>query len=179
MEPISVIAAITAIIGLLTTGGLLGKRIYDKGKKRIEDNRRITTIDGIKDLLVDAKGIWDEEGGEIRDFISQVMAASKAIDKQTTAVDRIEENKKLRDVLFKAAAEIGPESVDQLAEVLTPVPKDMIIYGGSNLDKLTKIKEAQRKTLSDKEAMNEILANSGEMAKKMAGALKALAELQK
>lgn len=179
MEPVSVITSIVAILGLLTTGGLLGKRIYDKGKKKIEDNRKITSIEGIKDLLADAKEIWDEEGSEIRDFIGQVMAASKAIDKQKTAVDRIEESKQLRDTLFKAAAELGPDSVDKLAEVLTPIPKDMVMYGGSNLDKLTKIKEAQRKTLSDKEAMNQILANSGEMAKKIVGALKALGELQK
>lgn len=179
MEPVTIIALITAGLGVLTTGGLLGKRIFDKFKKRTADNEeKWYTFKGAKELIEDGISIWGEEKDNIEELISQVMVASKAIDKQKSAVEKIDQNKALRDKLAEAAAELGPEAMDALSDVLTPVPKDFVMYGGAHLDKLSRIKEAQREELGKKEAFNKVLERSGEMAKKMVEAAKALAKLQ-
>lgn len=178
MEPVTIIALIATGLGLASTGALLGKRIYDKAKKRISDNEaKWYTVEGAKELLEDGIAIWGEEKENIEELISQVMVASKAIDKQKSAIQRIDENKELRRKLTDAAAELGPEALDDLAEVLTPVPKDFVMYGGAHLDKLTKIKEAQRENLGKKEAFNKMLERSGDMAKNIVKAAKTLAKL--
>lgn len=157
MEPLTIIALILAG-GAVVGGGIpLFKKIYSKIKS-----------DGMS--LDTAKEIWAENSGDLTDFVGEVTeliregkAMSKAVDDQASAVDRIDQDKALREALIETAQKHGPEALQALANVLTPVPKGFEKIAGIDVNKMTKLKEAQREGLSDKEAWNKVLGDSGKM----------------
>lgn len=171
MDPLSIVLLISGLVAAGGTSFVVGKRIVDKFRAKTADNKHIG------DLLVDALEIWNEEKEEIAEVISQFMVASKAIDKQAGAVDKINQNVELRKKLLETAATFSPETASELAAALTPVPAEFQAIGGAHLDKLTKIKDAQREELSKKEATNKMLERTNEMAHNIIGAIKIVAPL--
>lgn len=157
MEPLIIIALILSG-GAIVGGAIpLFKKIYNKIKS-----------DGIS--FKTAKELWTENSDELTDFVGEVTeliregrAMSKAIDDDSDAKKRINENKAYREAFIKTAQELGPEALELLAKVLTPVPATFEKIAGIDVNKMTRIKEAQRDGLSDKESWNKVLGNSGKM----------------
>jgi len=119
-----------------------------------------------------ARLVWSEHKddilntySEIEEVINQSMIMSKAVDRQSDAIKRINDQAILREALIKTASELGPQALEDLSKLLRTVPEEMELLGGIELDKLTKLKEAQREGLSKKEATNRVLGESGKMAR--------------
>lgn len=163
MEPITIIALVLAGLGVVGGSIPLFKSIFDKFKSG-----------GVN--LDTAKKVWAEDGTAVTTFLDDVMglvnqgkAMSKAVDDQATAVDKINQNVVFRKALIETAGKHGTEAIEELARALTPVPKNFEQIAGIDVDKMTKIKEAQREGLSDKESFNKVLGDSGKMLRNIVG----------
>ena len=163
MDPLTIVALILAGLGIAGASIPLFKKIYTKVK-----------TDGVN--VKTATEVWAEDGDALKDFvgevtslISQGKAMSRAVDDQSKAVDRIANDKAIRDALFETAGKYGPDTIEALAAALTPVPKNFESIAGIDVDKMTKLKNAQREGLSDKESFNKVLGDSGKMLKAIVG----------
>lgn len=166
MDPATIAIIVAGAIGIIGGGIPLGKAIYDRVKK---GGFNLGTI----------KSIWGDYGddltdmfGEVEDLIDQTKDLSKAIDEDEAVLDRINANKALRNAVIEAAQEYGPEAVQDLVDYLdNGVPARFERISGTKVDKISRIKEAQRDKLSKKDAYNKVLGNSGKMARQAVGML--------
>lgn len=166
MEPATIAMLIAGAIGIIGGGIPIGKAIYDKVKKGGFNLRTI-------------KDIWGSHGddltemfGEVEDLIDQTKDLSKAIDEDEAVLDRINSNKALRKAVIEAAQEYGPDAVQDMVDYLdNGVPSRFEKIAGTKVDKINKVKSAQREKLGKKDAYNRVLGNSGRMAREAVGIL--------